>query len=680
MTRPVSYTLRVSSGVTESLLGRVLDGRYRVQSHIADGGMASVYLALDTRLDRDVALKVLRSDLAQDDAFVSRFRREARSAARLSHPNVVAVFDQGEDDGLMFLAMEYVPGQTLREVMRAEGPLTPRAALDILAPVLQALGAAHRAGIIHRDVKPENVILREDDGTVKVADFGLARAVSAHTVTSQTGVLLGTVAYLSPEQVERGIADARSDVYAAGLILFEMLTGTKAFTGDTPIHIAYQHVHGSIPAPSSRVPSVPQELDALVALATARDPDQRPSDAADFLSQVRASRSMLTPAELDRRPEGPATLAGGASTVAVERTSALPVDAGHGESTEQVTEGAAAARRRVPPVALPIDHTPTAPPGAELAARRGDALEGRVVGGGEGPLRSRPWRWIGLALAVLLVVGASAWWFLAGPGSPTVVPRTTNLAYAKAASALERAHLNPRRQDQFDETVPKGVVMSTDPGAGREVARGTDVTVTVSRGPERYAVPDVVTKSRAEATDQIAAAKLVVGTVTEAYNESVDPGLVISTDPKAGTELKRGAKVAIVVSKGRQPIAVTDWTGKPADQAVNDLTGKGLQVDATQQEFSTTVAKGSVISQSPAGGTLYRGDQVKLVVSKGPEMVAVPDVQGKQEADAEKILTDAGFQVKKDRFMGGVFGTVRSQSPAAGGKAPKGSVVTLVIV
>ncbi|WP_460932799.1 Stk1 family PASTA domain-containing Ser/Thr kinase [Phycicoccus ginsengisoli] len=678
----------MSSGVTESLLGRVLDGRYRVQSHIADGGMASVYLALDTRLDRDVALKVLRADLAQDDAFVTRFRREARSAARLSHPNVVAVFDQGEDDGLMFLAMEYVPGQTLREVMRAEGPLTPRAALDIMAPVLQALGAAHRAGIIHRDVKPENVILREDDGTVKVADFGLARAVSSHTVTSQTGVLLGTVAYLSPEQVERGIADARSDVYAAGLILFEMLTGTKAFTGDTPIHIAYQHVHGSIPAPSSRVPSVPQELDALVALATARDPDQRPTDAADFLTQVRASRAMLTPAELDRRPEGPTGPAGGARTVAVERTSALPVGSGTEDDADGAADGtagragdlAAAARRRVPPVALPIDHTPTAPPGSGLAAGHGAAIEGRVVSADAGPRRSLPWRWIGLALAALVLAGVSVWWFLAGPGSPTVVPRTTGLAYAKAATALERAHLTPQRQDQFDETVPKGVVMSTDPGAGTEAPRGKDVRVTVSRGPERYAVPNVAGKSKAEASDQIAAAKLAVGNVTEAYNETVAAGLVVSVDPKVGTELKRGADVNLVVSKGRQPIAVTDWTGKPADQAVNDLTGKGLQVDATEQQFSTTVAKGSVITQSPAGGTLFRGQQVTLVVSKGPEMVAVPDVQGKQEAEAEKILTDAGFTVTKERFMGGVFGTVRSQSPAGGAKAPKGSAITLVIV
>jgi serine/threonine-protein kinase len=367
----------------------------------------------------------------------------------------------------------------------------------------------------------------------------------------------------------------------------------------------------------------------------------------------------------------------------VERTSALPVGSGT-EGAVDATAGddgdsEAAARRRVPPVALPMDHTPTAPPGTGLAPRRGAALEGRVVGA-DGRRGTLPWRWIGLALAVLVAAGLATWWFVAGPGSPTVIPRTTNLAYAKAASALEQAHLTPKRQDQFDETVPKGVVMSTDPGAGTEVSRGTDVTVTVSRGPERYAVPNVVNKSKAEATDQITAAKLVVGDTSEAYSESVAAGLVVSVDPKVGTELKRGTKVALVVSKGRQPIAVTDWTGKPADQAVNDLTGKGLQVDATEQQFSTTVAKGSVISQSPAGGTLYRGDQVKLVVSKGPEMVPVPDVQGKQEAEAEKILTAAGFTVTKERFMGGVFGTVRSQSPAGGGQAPKGSAITLVIV
>ncbi len=665
MTGLTSYTLRVSSGVTESLLGRVLDGRYRVLSHIADGGMASVYLATDTRLDRDVALKVLRRDLAQDEAFISRFRREARSAARLSHPNVVAVFDQGDDDGLMFLAMEYVPGQTLREVMKAEGPLTPRAALDIMGPVLQALGAAHRAGLIHRDVKPENVILREDDGTVKVADFGLARAVSNQTSASQTGVLLGTVAYLSPEQVERGIADARSDVYAAGLILFEMLTGSKAFTGDTPIHIAYQHVHSSVPAPSSRVASVPAELDALVALATSRDPDLRPTDASDFLAEVRKSRAMLTPAELDRRPDGAPAPGGGASTVAVERTSALPV-------------AASGDRPPRPPVALPMDHTPTVPPGSDLEDR-GDghrALQGRVVGDRDGGL----WRWVLAALAVALVAGGAAWWFLAGPGSPTTVPRVTGTTYEQAQSALGTAHLGASRVDAFDETVPKGVVMSTDPGAGTEVRRGQDVAVTVSKGPERYTVPTIIGSSRTEAEARLAEVKLTVGKSTEAYDEKVQAGLIVSVKPKEGTALKRGAAVDIVISKGRKPIEVTNFTGKPADEASKALADAGLEVDATEQANSDTVPKGSVISQSPATGTLYKGDPVKLVVSKGPVMVTVPDVQGKQEGEATQILKAAGFEVKIDRFMGGIFGTVRSQDPAANTEQPKGSTITLVIV
>jgi serine/threonine-protein kinase len=622
----------------------VLDGRYRVLSHIADGGMASVYLALDTRLDREVALKVMRSDLASDDTFVSRFRREARSAAQLSHPNVVAVFDQGEDDGSMFLAMEYVPGQTLRDVMRAEGTLTPRAALDIIEPVLQALAAAHRAGIIHRDVKPENVILRED-GTVKVADFGLARAVTSHTVTSQTGMLLGTVAYLSPEQVERGIADARSDVYAAGLILFEMLTGTKAFTGDTPIHVAYQHVHGSVPAPSSRVDSVPTELDALVALSTARDPDQRPADAGAFLEQVRAAHGRLTPVELDHRPQGGSAEGEGVSTVAVDQTAALPV----------------------PERAL----VPAAAPGREVQRRRDRS--------GARPWPAS-WRWAAAALGLLLVTAVAGWWFLAGPGSSTVVPTVVGRTFEQAESQLAAAHLGVKRVDAFDESVAKGSVISADPGAGAEVARNTTVTVTVSQGPERYAVPNLVGRTTAEAEERLKESRLALGSSSEAFDEKVPAGQIVSTTPKAGTQLKRGAAVNVVVSKGRQPIQVTDFTGQPADQAVAALTDAGLTVDATKQEFSTDVPKGAVISQNPAGGTLFRGDQVVLVVSKGPEMVKVPNVQGKQVPEARKILEDAGFKVKVENFMGGIFGTVRSQSPGADADAPKGSVVTLVVV
>ena len=626
--------------MTESLVGRVLDGRYRVLSHIADGGMASVYLALDTRLEREVALKVMRPGLAADETFVSRFRREARSAARLSHPHVVAVFDQGEDDGSMFLAMEYVPGQTLREVMQAEGPLTPRAALDIMDPVLQALSAAHRAGIIHRDVKPENVILRED-GTVKVADFGLARAVTTQTTTAQTGMLLGTVAYLSPEQVERGIADARSDVYAAGLILFEMLTGTKAFTGDSPIHVAYQHVHGSIPAPSSRVESVPSELDTLVALATARDPDQRPADAGEFLSEVRKARAALSPTDLDHRPEGTAAEDGGLSTVAVARTTALP-----------------------------IGERPSAPEPTR-------ATSGSTEGAGRG---GRAWKWAVAALLLLAAATAGAWYFTMGPGSPTVVPVVVGQTFAQAQSRLSAAHLDAKRVDAFDERVGRGLVISANPGAGTEVGRSTAVVLTVSKGPERYAVPTLVGSTATEAKARLAEKRLTLGGSSEAYDEKIPAGQIVSSTPRAGTQLRRGTAVTIVVSKGRQPIDVTDYTGKPADQAVAALTDAGLRVDATKQEFSTDVPKGSVISQSPATGTLFRGDQVTLVVSKGPEMVSVPNVQGKQLRQARTILEDAGFQVRVENFMGGLFGTVRSQSPAGDAKAPKGSTVTLVVV
>ena len=641
----------VSAAVPPTLVGQVLDRRYRVLSHIADGGMASVYVALDERLDREVALKVMRPSLAADETFVSRFRREARSAARLSHPNVVAVYDQGEDEGRMFLAMELVNGHTLRQVMQDEGPLTPRAALDIIDAVLQALGAAHSAGLIHRDVKPENVILRED-GVVKVADFGLARAVTSATSTAQTGVLLGTVAYLAPEQVERGIADARSDVYAAGLLLFEMLTGTKAFSGDTPIHVAYQHVHSTVPAPSSRVSTVPAELDRLVALATDRDPDGRPVDANAFLRQVRRSRVALTPAELDRRP-GPATAASSmTATVAMPRPGS---DARDGHTA-----------------VVPVPR-PTAPGPA------GGPTDGAGAGSAD-----RPWyrrRWLPAALVVLLGVAAVAgWFFLAGPGASTTVPQVVSLSQAQAQQRLTRSHLSARVDQAFDERVKAGLVMTSDPGAGADVHRGSTVRLTVSKGPERYSVPDLVRSSRAEAQRQLTAQRLRLGPVTEAYDETVPAGRVISTDPEARTSVRRDTKVALVVSKGREPIDVVDWTGRSADTAVTSLTNAGLTVDATAQENSATVPKGSVIRQDPASGTLFRGGKVTLVVSKGPEMVRVPDVERKQEDEARAILERAGFKVEVQRFLGGAFGTVRLQDPEGGSMAPKGSTVTLTVV
>ena len=619
----------------------MLDGRYRVLSRLADGGMATVYVALDQRLDRKVALKVMRADLAKDESFVSRFRREARSAAKLSHPNVVAVYDQGEDDGNVFLTMELVNGLTLRQVMQTEGPLTPRAALDIIDPVLQALGAAHSAGLIHRDVKPENVILRED-GTVKVADFGLARAIATGTSTAQTGVLLGTVAYLAPEQVERGVADARSDVYAAGLLLFEMLAGSKAFLGDSPIHVAYQHVHSEVPLPSSRISTVPAQLDQLVARASARQPDDRPRDANELLAEVRRARQMLSPAELDLRP------AGALGAAAVNMTMALP-------PTQVVPEVAA-------------------PAGAGVARSHGGAAW----------LRSAPWRGRSRAVAlfalILVAAAVALWFFLAGPGAKTAVPKVAGLTTAVAQRALTTAHLSAKVVTAFDETVKTGVVLASDPPAGREVGQGSTVALTVSQGPERYGVPQLVGRTQAEATQRLTDARLTVGKVTEAFSETVPQGQVISTSPAANASVKRATAVALVTSKGRQPIQLQDWTGKPADQAVKALTGAKLTVDATRQDWSTTVPKGSVISQFPATGTLFQGDSVTLVVSKGPELVKVPDVFLKREREATAILEALGFKVKIDRFAGGPLGTVTIQSIPAGTPAPKGSTITLTVV
>jgi len=632
----------MSSSVQESVVGRVLDGRYRVLSHIADGGMASVYLALDERLDREVAVKIMRHSLTRDETFVSRFRREARSAARLSHPNVVAVFDQGADDGDMFLTMEYVPGRTLREVLSNEGPLTPRAALDLFAPILQALDAAHSAGLIHRDVKPENVILRED-GVVKVADFGLARAVTTATTTNASGVLLGTVAYLSPEQVERGVADARSDVYAVGLVLYEMLTGRKAFDGETPIHVAYQHVHGSVPVPSDRVPSVPRELDALVALGTARDPDQRPATAGDYLAEVRRSRAVLSTTELDLRPAAPLAVDGsGTATVRPSPTTAMP--SGDRTDPQKGRRKAAAG--------------PTAP-----------------------TRRRRRWPWAAV-ITLLLVLGAGggAWWTTQGPGSKTVVPTVAQLAQAQALQLLEQSHLRSDVVESYDEVVPSGIVISQDQVPGTEVAKLTPVALTVSKGQERYAAPTLVDTPVDAAAATLQATGLQLGTRTDTFSETVPAGSVITQDPAPGAALKRNTVVDITVSKGRQPIPVTDVTGKVVDEARRVLGATGLKVVVGAAVNSETVPNGSVVSQTPPTGTLFRGDTVTIVASKGPVLVAVPSTVGKQRDQAAAALTAAGFTVAYQEFLGGYFGTVRSSDPAEGTMLRKGSTVTLTIV
>ncbi len=624
----------VSTLPADSLVGRLVDGRYEVIERIAEGGMATVYLATDTRLDREIALKVLRPHLAADPDFIARFRREARSAARLSHPNIVAVHDQGDDAGAWFLVMEYVPGDNLREVLDREGALTPRAAIDIITPVLDGLGVAHRAGLVHRDVKPENVIVRED-GTVKIADFGLARAVSSMTATSTTGVLLGTAAYLSPEQVERGIADARSDVYAAGLVLFEMLTGRKAMPGDNAIQVAYSHVHHGVPRASEVSDGIPHALVEVVAAATSRDPDERPVDGAAMAELVQAARAELTPAELDAKPVGIAP--------AQVRQSTARLDLRTGDTTQALPRPAGT------------------PPGPPLRHRRS------------------PWPWVAVVLSAL-IAAATAWYFFLGPGALRTVPVVAGSPLTTAQGALEAQGLTGDVEQVFSETVAVGTVVGSDPGAGTEIPRSRSVTLQVSKGQERYTVPSVVGGTLDAARASLTAQRLRLGAVTEVFDEKAPQGTIVSADPAPGTKVKRNQAVTLVVSKGRQPIPVTDWTGKPAAAAKAALTKAGLAVDDSRQDNSDTVPAGSVISQTPASGTLFKGEKVTLVVSKGPVLVDVPSFVGKQVSEAEPALKALGFQVSIQQLVPGVnFGTVQSQRPG-GGQAPEGSTITLFTV
>ncbi|WP_284303619.1 Stk1 family PASTA domain-containing Ser/Thr kinase [Mobilicoccus caccae] len=671
----------------DGLVGRMVDGRYTVLAHIADGGMGSVYAALDTRLDRQVALKVMRPELARDADFVTRFRREARSAARLSHPHVVAVFDQGEDDGLLFLAMEFVDGQTLRDLLNEKDALTPREAFEVTEAVLEALRAAHRKDLVHRDVKPENVLLSTDD-QVKVADFGLARAMGTSTATGRTGPLLGTVAYLAPEQVEHGTADHRSDLYGVGLLLHEMLTGRTAVEGESPIHIAWQHVNGSLTPPSGHVEDLPGALDDLVATATRRDPADRYQDAAAFLAALRTTRLGLSDEDLDRRPQitAPTTPAAGDDDasdtaegddrVADDGTGEDADTAGTGEDEAGETSPARAPgthdtrtlhrmTRALPTLGGATAVTPPEEQAADTPRRRRRGLRAVLIG---------------LLLTLLLAGGGAAYWWFGPPGERTV-PDVVATERLSAESMLREADLLPVTEEEFSETVPRDTVISVGAEPGSVVRRGTSIPLAVSKGPERYAVPDVAGRTIEEATALIAEGKLTVsGSPRRAYDEKIESGRVIGTTPAAGTSSRPGTEVTLVVSRGRQPIPIDDIAGQPLEKAQAQLEKAGLAVQvADERAYSTGVPEGAVISTDPAEGPLYKGDTITLTISRGPEMIAVPSVSGMSAREAQDALTAAGFKVEVNRIAGGIFGTAHSTEPARG-TAPKGSTITLNVV
>ncbi|MBZ5733328.1 Stk1 family PASTA domain-containing Ser/Thr kinase [Nocardioides sp. TRM66260-LWL] len=665
---------------SDPLTGRLLDGRYRVGRRIARGGMAGVYEAVDVRLDRLVAVKIMHAGLGDDAQFAARFVREARAAARLTHPHVVSVYDQGADDGTVFLAMELVPGHTLRDVISQRAPMPPAQALALLEPVVSALAAAHRAGLMHRDVKPENVLISED-GQVKVADFGLAKAISAETQHTATGVLIGTVSYVAPELVVDGSGDARADVYAVGVILHELLTGQKPHQGESPIQVAYKHVHEDVPPPSRLVPGLPAYVDALVARATARDVTQRPSDAGVLLRHLHRVQQALRegvddPGLTQDLTPLVAALGGTEEIVGVEEIR----DRLHEPQTMPLATRPPARAEGLS--ASDVEHTtvaPLAPPYAPVPTPAGPAASA----GGAAPRRRRRRGPLLLVLAVVLAlaVAGGAYWF--GYARYASLPSVLDLTQAQATARLEAAGYRVQTGAAvYSDDVARGHVVSTDPDPGSRVLDGATVTLVISRGVEQYPVPDLAGRTRDDAEQALRDTRLEVGLVTGRYSETVPQGQVISSDPKAGTELRRGVSVDLVVSKGRQPIRVGSWVGKPADDAQRALEARGLRVDRGQQQFSDTVPAGSVISQSPRGGTLFRGDTVTLVVSRGPELVKVPGGLIGSGVDAARSALEAqGFKVKVAR-SGAYIGLqyVLRTSPGSGDQVPKGSTITLFLV
>ncbi|BFV59747.1 Stk1 family PASTA domain-containing Ser/Thr kinase [Kitasatospora sp. CMC57] len=552
----------------DPLIGTLLDARYRVEQRIAVGGMATVYRATDTRLDRVVAVKVMHPSLAQDAEFTGRFIREAKAVARLAHPNVVNVFDQGADGRSVFLAMEYVPGRTLRDLLRDRGALSVRGALDVLEPVLAALGAAHRAGLVHRDVKPENVLIT-DGGLVKVADFGLVRLLSGAdgvTETTSAGTVLGTVSYLAPEQIQPGLpTDQRVDVYAAGILLYEMLTGAKPYQGENPMQVIYRHLHEDVPPPSLVAPGAGAELDAIVAAATSRDPGARPYDAVELLAALQRARRHLTPERLDAEPPASArrsplhpTTEATSVLAPVERTSVLDVP--------------------TMLLARPRPYDEPAP------ARRVRARRSR-----------KPLIWAGVVAAVLLLVGGTTY-TLSG-ALYAEVPAIVAQTQAEAVRTLDGAGLQGSFTQQFSETVPAGQVMATDPGVGRRTRKSDPVRVTLSKGPERVAVPTLAGKSLEDARKALTSARLTPGTVAEEYSDTVAQGAVVGSDPVADTRLAVDAPVALTVSKGMRPVPnVVGMTKDDAEKALKDAGFK------SQTSGLNLFGTGKVTGQNPAAG------------------------------------------------------------------------------
>ena len=624
------------------LTGELIDGRYQLIRQMATGGMASIYEAIDTRLDRKVAVKIMHAHLAQDEQFVERFIREAKAAAALSHPNIVAVQDQGWNQSgtpAIFLVMEMIEGHTLRDYLNEQGKLSISDGVKFLLPVLSALGAAHKLGIVHRDIKPENILISKE-GRVKIADFGLAKGpLLGSTMTAESSVILGSVSYLSPEQVQRGIADSRSDVYSIGITAFEIFTGKKPFEGAEPIQIAYMHVNNRVPRISEFVEGVPQALDDLIYRATSSDPDQRPRDAAIFHQELQSlnpqEKQLSLELDIPIAPMRPKKASKNLRKKIKELTATIPVPK-EKESTAQVAKRKKASKR----------------------VRRN--------------------RWIALGLAVS--VGVFGWYALIGPGSRVVVPSTVGATQSEAKSVLDPLGLTFLVvEKRFSEEIPEGYIIESSPAAGKRVEQGGNINLVVSKGPERFLIPQLTGLKPQAAKNLISKFPIKIEPILEEFNTEIPKGYVIGSNPAAGENVKRNSKFIIIVSKGIEQVAIASYVGKSSEQALNELTDAGFDVKQ-KYDFSETRLFGEVISQTPAGGKeADKGSKVELIVSKGSQYTYIPNLFSVEEAKAAQTLKDLGLKVTVKKIGKKAIKKVTNISPKVGSKVKRGGTVTITV-
>ena len=612
--------------------------------------MATIYHALDLRLDRQVAVKIMHPHLANDEDFVGRFIREAKAAAALAHPNIVAIQDQGWNEGgvpAVFIVMEYIEGFTLRDVITEQGALGVTESLRYFAPVVSAMSAAHKNGILHRDIKPENILISKD-GRVKVADFGLAKGPQlGATLTVESSVILGSVSYLSPEQVQRGLSDLRSDVYSLGIVLFEMLTGKKPFDGESPIQIAYMHVNENVMAPSKLIPNIPPELDEIVLKATANNPDKRFKDAGALQEQILSLLAKLDP---NRR----------------QMSLELDIPIPKGKSPKKKSEKRGK---------LDIIKNIT----TQLDLKRGNVM--RETSGTTKRKRkvsNRVKRNRAIAILIVLLVVATSWYRISGPGNKIVVPSLAGMSQTQAAKAAAELGLKVEvTQEVFSEDVPKGKVLTSDPAGGGRVAIAGTVNLIISKGKDRIKVPNLVGLTVESATAALKSSDLKIGRTSEKYSESFEAGFIIDGNPSSGSAVRKDSSIDLIISKGLEQVELTNFQGKTSDQAQSELTAAGL-IASSKYEYSDTIPIGTVISQTPSDvSTVGKGEKITLIISKGPSKIFIPNVYSLSKLAATKILEDLGFKVEFKYIA--KKKSVTNISPKSGTAVSPGSTVTITL-